>query len=110
MRRLRQFNTRITLTPASSSSAGRIQQQHLGALFLDYVRGVALVAVGLTSLLVALPVVDRYWLLPEQVGRIAVAAATAGALAATVQLFRGRKRALLFGAGVVAGLLLGVFR
>lgn len=110
VRALRQFNTHIALTPDSRSDPANVQRQHLVALSLDWLRGTALVALGLAGLVWLLPWVAAHWMLPDNVVRVAVAAGVAGALAATLQLFRGGNRVLLFAAGVGAGLLLGVFR
>lgn len=102
---IRQLNVRLSPPPqAVALGPGRLERRHLAAVGADFLRGAALVGVGVA--LLGWIVEDAWFLLPHGgVARLAVGAALAAALGAALRLF-GAARLPLFLAGAAGGLLL----
>lgn len=106
---LRQLNIHLSPPPeAVSLRGGRLSRRHFLAMGVDFIRGAALVGVGvlLFGALLRLP---HFVFVQEGVARMAVGAALAAALAASFRLF-GEHRLRLFLAGAAAGVLFLVLR
>lgn len=82
--------------------AAALERRHLGALLLDFARGVLLVAAGFVLQGAVLALVAPLWSLDERLGALVVLATVAGLLASSFRLFPGRRG--LFVAGALGAL------
>lgn len=103
LRAMRQMNVGVVAGPEGTARHDHLQLRHAAAIFLDFLRGMVVVGVGLLVLSTLLVVSARHWSLDPEVARLAVAAASVGLLAATLGIFPGRPR--IFLAGMAAGLI-----
>jgi PTS system mannose-specific IIC component len=99
---LRHLNSRFAIPPGMDEvSAGTLQRRHFGALAADFARGAVVTFIGVYLLAAFL------WLLPdaptpERAARLALGAAAAASIAASVRLF-GTRRLPLFVLGALCG-------
>jgi mannose/fructose/N-acetylgalactosamine-specific phosphotransferase system component IIC len=99
---LRHSNARFAIAPGVAEvDPGSLQRRHAGALATDFLRGALVTVVGIYLLGAFL------WLLPEpetpeRLARLALGAAAAASIAASVRLF-GTRRLPLFVLGAACG-------
>lgn len=109
---LRRLNERVAASPEDERvDASRIVRGHLGALSIDFVRGVILTALGVGVARMVVPGLVSAWPLGETTTVLALGSAAALSLGALLSAFGGwnRRRMAFFGglvAGVTAGWLL----
>jgi mannose PTS system EIIC component len=105
VRLLRLVNVRLVTLPAEETDvAGRTEWRHLQAVAYDYVRGAALVAVGMPVLAVLLRLSSAAWPAQDRFTSVVLWGLAAAGIAATLRLFGGR-RFTLFAIGLGGGLL-----
>lgn len=106
LHQLRQFNVGF-VAGRLGERAGELERRHVAAIGLDYLRGMALVAVGTTVLAMAVGLLAPLWGLDERVTRVLIVAMLAGLIASSFRLFGGRIPWFVFGvAGGIAFALL----
>ncbi len=105
VRYLRQANSSLLRT-SPPRSALALEQRHLAAIIVDFVRGVLLVSIGLLLLMGVQRFLLPYWGLGEELTRLILAAALAGSLVSAVRLVGWFARFAAVGAIAAAGLLL----
>jgi mannose/fructose/N-acetylgalactosamine-specific phosphotransferase system component IIC len=94
----------------SAAVAGPVdlERRHLGAMAIDFLRGAALVAIGVAVISLLLPAVATVWGLPAAVAAMLRVVLVVGLLASSARLFAGRARLFLLGAA--GGLLFLLIR
>ena len=85
-----------------------LQRRHLGAVALDFLRGTALVALGIASLAALLQLPRLAWGLEARFSQMAVTLLLAALLASSLRFFGDRRRLFLLGA--IGGLLILLVR
>ena len=108
LRVMRQLKVRVVAGPDGAHRIDHLQLRHFAAILLDFFRGMLVVGVGLLCLSSLLVVSAAHWSLDPEIARLAIGAAAAGLLAATVGIFPGRQR--IFLTGMAAGLLFVLLR
>ena len=108
LRAARQLNVHIVVGAEGQPRAERLQLRHALAIAIDFLRGMAVVKVGLLILAGLLVVTTNHWMLHPAVARIATGAVAVGLFAATLGIFPGRQR--YFAAGAAAGLVFVLLR
>ncbi|HEV2131209.1 MAG TPA: PTS sugar transporter subunit IIC [Longimicrobiaceae bacterium] len=111
VKQLRQLNMALVTTAEGASlSPAQLERRHLAALGIDFLRGAALVIVGMLLLSSLLSVLAPLLALGERLPRLLLSAAVAAALGASVRLFDGVHRARLVLAGAACGLFFLLLR
>jgi mannose/fructose/N-acetylgalactosamine-specific phosphotransferase system component IIC len=105
VRHLRKLNIRLmSADPIAAGSPARLERRHFAALGVDYLRGAALVAVGMPAFALFLALTTSAWGLDERITGIAVWSLAAAGIAAALHLF-GERRSVLFVLGALCGVL-----
>ena len=103
VRLLRRLNVHIVHQPGGGDlSARSLERRQLGAIGIDFLRGMVLVVAGILALATLLPSLASSWGLGEQIPQILLSAVVAGLLASTYRSFGDRR--WMAAAGAAAGL------